>query len=407
MPEPAHAYVELLAAAPARLLAYAAILLTVGAAAWRLWVLPRSAPAVAAAPDAFARARQAVTFAGALAGAGGVVASAWQLSAQLASLGDPDDLGGGPSMLGALVLHTAWGRFWGAQAAAFAVAALAFWSAHRAGRGVVAERGSGATTWIAGAAALAGAGLQAGLGHAIADEHVPTVALASAALHVSGVALWLGTLAALAVAWSALAEPALELPDAPVFPRPAAAAAARGARPPARTLADLAAERVAALAAAQRSAEHAAALARPLTDPPRRRPPAALVAPQVAAFTPLALAGASATLVAGVANAWLRLAPADAAAPAAARLGALVGSTYGRLLLAKLALVIVVAAAGAANWRRNGPRLLARNASGGADASTADAPAALDRAVRVELAAAAVALVLSAALALSSPPGTE
>jgi copper transport protein len=319
-------------------------------------------------------------------------------------------------MMGALVLHTAWGRFWGAQAAAFAVAALAFWAAHRAGRRGAADPGAGAATWIAGAAALAGAGLQAGLGHAIAEELAPTFALASAALHVSGVALWLGTLAALAVACLALDEPAAELPDAPVLPRPAAATAARAERLPARTLADLAAERVAALAAAQRAADHAAALARPFADPPRRRPPAALVGPQVAAFTPLALAGASATLLAGVANAWLRLAPADPAAPAAARLVALTGSTYGRLLLAKLALVIVVAAAGAVNWRRNGPRLLARNASGGvavgaadvrADASAADSAAALDRAVRVELGAAAVALVLSAALALSSPPGTE
>jgi putative copper export protein len=416
MPEPAHAYVELLAAAPARLLAYAAILLTVGAAVWRLWVLPRSAQAVAAAPEAFARARQAVTFVGALAGAGGVVASAWQLSAQLATLGDPADPGGGPPMMGALVLHTAWGRFWGAQTGAFAVAALAFWAAHRAGRHGAADPWPGATTWIAGAAALAGAALQAGLGHALADEHAPTLALASAALHVSGVALWLGTLAALAVAWLALAEQAAELHDAPVLPRPAAATAARAERVPARTLADLAAERVAALAAAQRAADHAAALARPVADPPRRRPPAALVGPQVAAFTPLALAGAAATLLAGAANAWLRLTPADPMAPAAARLAALTGSTYGRLLLAKLALVGVVAAAGAVNWRRNGPRLLARNASSGvavgaadaaAHAPAADAPAALDRAVRLELGAAALALLLSAALALSSPPGTE
>jgi hypothetical protein len=231
MPEPAHAYVELLAAAPARLLAYAAILLTVGAAVWRLWVLPRSAHAVAAAPEAFARARQAVTFVGALAGAGGVVASAWQLSAQLATLGDPADPGGGAPMMGALVLHTAWGRFWGAQTAAFAVAALAFWAAHRAGRRGAADPGPGATTWIAGAAAVAGAALQAGLGHALADDHAPTLALASAALHVIGVALWLGTLAALAVAWLALDESAAELPDAPGLPRPAAATAGRAGRP--------------------------------------------------------------------------------------------------------------------------------------------------------------------------------
>jgi hypothetical protein len=46
-------------------------------------------------------------------------------------------------------------------------------------------------------------------------------------------------------------------------------------------------------------------------------------------------------------------------------------------------------------------------ADAAAHAPAADAPAALDRAVRVELGAAALALVLSAALALSSPPGTE
>jgi hypothetical protein len=78
--------------------------------------------------------------------------------------------------------------------------------------------------------------------------------------------------------------------------------------------------------------------------------------------------------------------------------------------------VLVAAAGGAANWRRNDPRRLARNACGGiargaadvaADAPAAHAAAALHHPMRVERDAADLALVFSAALDLSSPPRPE
>jgi putative copper export protein len=130
-------------------------------------------------------------------------------------------------------------------------------------------------------------------------------------------------------------------------------------------------------------------------DTPRSRPSARLVVPQVAAFSRVALAAATLTVAAGAVNAWLRLAGADGAAPASARVAALTATTYGWLLLAKVALVAAVAAAGAANWRRNTPRLARGDV------------APLERAARVELAAAAAALALTAALAITSPPGLE
>jgi putative copper export protein len=92
---------------------------------------------------------------------------------------------------------------------------------------------------------------------------------------------------------------------------------------------------------------------------------------------------------------------------AAARLGALAGTNYGRLLAAKLAFAAVVAAAGAVNaWGRGGRARRRAIARGGFAEQTVDVPA-LERTTRVELLVAAVVLALSAALAVSSPPGSE
>jgi putative copper export protein len=113
---------------------------------------------------------------------------------------------------------------------------------------------------------------------------------------------------------------------------------------------------------------------------PGERAPAA--AALVNAFSPWALAFAATVAVTGAAAAWLHL-----AAPAA-----LWSTTYGRTLLVKLAVLVPVAATGAYNWRRLRPSL--HDEQGGAR---------LTRSATVELAAAAVALAVTAVL-VATPP---
>jgi putative copper resistance protein D len=384
--QPSHDYVALLTAVPPRLLTYAAILLAVGAAAWRLWVVPRARTAADAAPMAFARARRTVALAGLIGAGAGVIAAGWQLSVQLGALGGDADSG---AMLAALVRHTRWGAFWMAQSAALTVAAVAFWVAWRGERRADEEAPPPGAYAVAGGAAAVAALAEAGLGHAAADAGAPVLALVSAGAHVLGVSVWLGTLTVLAIAWLALAEPPPDPADAllvPVWP----AAHGRWSAP------SVGSGRADAPQGAGRSFADDVSTGEWMAqaDPPRERAPAALVAPQVAAFSRLALVGAGLTVTAGLVNAWLRLAVPDTAAPVAARLGALAGTRYGWLLVAKLALVAGIAAFGAVNWRRNSPGL-ARE--GGV--------ATLERDVRLELGVAVLALVLSAALAVTSPPG--
>ena len=71
------------------------------------------------------------------------------------------------------------------------------------------------------------------------------------------------------------------------------------------------------------------------------------IADLVNAFSPLALTFAGLTAVTGIANAWLRL----------GTLPALWESTYGRTLIVKLAILSLVIAVGAYNWRRARPAL--------------------------------------------------
>lgn len=84
----------------------------------------------------------------------------------------------------------------------------------------------------------------------------------------------------------------------------------------------------------------------------------------------------------GVSAAWIHL----------GSLAALVGTTYGRLLLVKIALVLVVLALGALNWRRLTPHLRGD-----------DGPAALRRSATVELVVANVVLTVTAVLVRTPP----
>lgn len=111
-------------------------------------------------------------------------------------------------------------------------------------------------------------------------------------------------------------------------------------------------------------------------DLPRDRR-AGVVADMVNAFSPLALAAAATLALFGVITAWRHLPTIDA----------LWTTPYGWTLMAKLALVAVVVALGAWNWRRMRPQL-------GADTATTT----LRRSATTELAVAGVVLVVSAIL---------
>lgn len=77
--------------------------------------------------------------------------------------------------------------------------------------------------------------------------------------------------------------------------------------------------------------------------------------------------------------------------------GALFSTTYGLLVVGKIVLLILIAAAGWWNWRVLTPALVAANP---------DAPARLRRAVTIELVMATLVLGLTAVLTGSSFPGT-
>ncbi|MCE2454768.1 MAG: CopD family protein [Gemmatimonadetes bacterium] len=110
-------------------------------------------------------------------------------------------------------------------------------------------------------------------------------------------------------------------------------------------------------------------------------------------FSPTALAAAAVLVLTGSFAAYLRLeSPAD-----------LFGTTYGRLLAAKIVLVVAALGVGALNWRRLRPRLLAAWAEGSRDA--APARSALQRAAFAELLLAQLVIAVTAVLVRTSPPG--
>jgi copper transport protein len=114
-----------------------------------------------------------------------------------------------------------------------------------------------------------------------------------------------------------------------------------------------------------------------------RDAPGPAVAALVAAFSPLALAGAATVAVTGVVNALFQL----------GAVSDLWATPYGRALLLKLALLAAVAALGWHHWRRAGPRL-----------GTAEAVPPLRRSIRAEVALGALVLLVTAVLvALPTP----
>lgn len=112
-------------------------------------------------------------------------------------------------------------------------------------------------------------------------------------------------------------------------------------------------------------------------------PPSATVAGIVHAFSPAALGFASLLLVTGLASAWIHLGSASA----------LWSSTYGRVLLLKVALLVPLFLIGAYNWRRVRPAL-----------GTIEAGGRLRRSARAELAVAGLVLAATAVLVAVQPP---
>nr|MCU0636191.1 CopD family protein [Gemmatimonadaceae bacterium] len=103
----------------------------------------------------------------------------------------------------------------------------------------------------------------------------------------------------------------------------------------------------------------------------------------VRAFAPLALGGAGLVVASGGVLAWHHV----------GALSALVGTIYGRLLLAKVALLAGITVLGALNWRRIAPRL-----------PDAGAARVLQRSARGELALGAVLLLATAVLVATPTP---
>ena len=109
----------------------------------------------------------------------------------------------------------------------------------------------------------------------------------------------------------------------------------------------------------------------------------ALVASLVRAFHPIALTCAAVVIASGLVAAWLRL----------PTIAALWESTYGRILLVKLAFVALVVILGALNWRRLLPTL--------GDERSARR---ITRTASAELTIAALVLAATAVLVSTSPP---
>lgn len=300
----------------ARWVTFVATMLVTGACTIGLLLLPRTP----AGDDRDALARDTAR-AGMLAGLACIPASVLRLADQVFALRSPDDplLAG----VGALLGNTTWGTGFLWQSAALLLAVGALYAASRFPRAPVA--------WLLAAVGAIGLCVTPALqGHAIGSEQYTIVAVTAHVAHVTGAALWLGTLGLLAMLGVAL-------PNADGVTT---------------------AERA-------RLADARLALLVPLV--PR-----------------VALPGAALLLVSGVTSALLHL----------REVTDLWQAEWGRYVLAKTVLVIVIVALGATNWRRLGPRI--RQDRG---------VPPLRRSLLIELGVSALVLLVTAMLVVTPLPG--
>lgn len=287
----------------------------IGLLALQLLLLPRVARQEAAGPGMAAAIaatvhRAAPWAAGAIWAVGAVTAA--RLVAQYIAIFGAQTAWSRDAM-GALLLHSTWGRGWWL---AFLGFVIGLWAVRRIRR----EPASG--WWmLAGAALLLTLSL-AMSGHAAAAS-APWLAMAVHALHVIGAGGWVGSLAALMI--------------------------------------------VAVPVALRHGGDDRHAV----------------VAGWVRAFSPTALGFAALLTVTGAIAGWRNVGSLDA----------LRHSTYGKVLLTKLAVLSVAAGTGAYNWKRVLPRLGHETATGRLRASAA-----------LELAAALVVLIITAVLVATPMP---
>ncbi|HEY2805599.1 MAG TPA: CopD family protein [Gemmatimonadales bacterium] len=162
---------------------FAAVLVVVGAAAFRFLVLRRASVRQATAVSGRGDALEIHTARLATMGAClGLLASVSRLPLQFSELYD----NASPifPQLTALGLHTEWGLVWGCQVLLMFSAALAYTAAARGRRG-----------WLL--AALIAVPLAATLslsGHALGSERLTVLAVASDIVHVVGASAWLGSM---------------------------------------------------------------------------------------------------------------------------------------------------------------------------------------------------------------------
>lgn len=256
---------------------FAALLLVIGAVAFRWWVFPRTAAALME-PARLALARGA-------AGAG--VWGAWflaaaavaRLLAQTATLHGPDHMAD-PAVFGPMLTSTIWGHAWLLQILAAVIAIVAMHVARRNATSIGA--------WgIAALAAVALALVPALSGHAVATAQQAAIAVVADTLHILGAGAWLGSLTVMLAA------------GLPVMARES-----RDGRTGA-------------------------------------------LATMVNAFSPMALGCAALVVLTGVIAARYHV----------GSWGAFTATSYGRALLIKLAVVVLLLCAATYNWRSVRPSL--------------------------------------------------
>lgn len=298
-----------------RWLQFAALLLLIGAVAFRWWVLPRTGVALDERRELSARTAGAGLFAASFL----AISAIARLGAQAATTHTASSVGDAPSLSG-LLLRTEWGHAWLLQIVALALVLGSLRAVRRDGALVF--------PWRLTAAATAGLAFVPALsGHAVAERTFAPFTVLFDGAHVLAGGAWLGTLGVMLVVGL-----------------PVALRAASGGRTNA-------------------------------------------VAAMLNAFSPLALTCAGILVFSGAVAARLHL----------ASWSAFTATSYGRTLLIKLAIVLLLVVVGTWNWRRVKPAL----ADGGAAGAER-----LRHSATLELVLGVIVLAVTAVLvALPTPAG--
>jgi putative copper export protein/methionine-rich copper-binding protein CopC len=169
---------ESLAYVAARAVEFTALLIAMGAAAFRSLVIRRLTLAEAVGRSIDRR----LAGAGAIAAVAGLVSAVARLGLQWQILNA--DAAAARIHLSTMTMETQWGGAWLIQAIALSVAAVAF---------VIARSGSRPAWALAAIAALVLCATPAMGGHAAAEDHRRVISVAADSVHVLGASIWLGS----------------------------------------------------------------------------------------------------------------------------------------------------------------------------------------------------------------------